>query len=114
MSNLALLPEADCIAEELGRVQANLTVLTKILGHEPARVEAFIFRIATRDLELTESLEPVYAASELEERVARAKNRTHALLNECSFEAIRALDARLQSQVHAGLAAKSQQVGAFT
>lgn len=105
MNHLALLPEADCIADELGRVQANLRVLVKVLGHEQSRVEAFVFRIAARDLELTEELEPAYAASELEERVARAKNRIHALLNECSFEAIRALDTRLNQQVEAGLAA---------
>ncbi len=90
---------AERIDAEMSRVQANLRILTELLGHAPDRLEAFAAKIAARSLELDEALDPDEAEAELERRVAGSSNRIHALLNQCSFSAIRALDARLQSLV---------------
>lgn len=98
-ANLAPIPGPDRIDGELALVQANLTILSNLLGYSPERIERFVFLMAVRDMERHEGLAPAVATIELEQRIARAKNRTHALLNEFSFEGIREIDARLQAQV---------------
>lgn len=103
MSNLATLPPADCIADEMARVQCSLTLLIEFFkypGPEPeAYLEQGIFKIATRSLEISEGLSPDAAEIELEARVRNSRRRIHALLNQCDFGAIRHLDKVLQQKV---------------
>lgn len=94
-NDLATVAPLDCIADELARVQCNLRILTELLGYEEHRFEDFVFKVATRSLELSEGLDADEAEQSLEERVRNAHYRIDALLNQCDFDAIRALDQRL-------------------
>ena len=103
MTQIARLAPADCIADEMARVQCSLTLLIefyKYPGPEPeAYLEQGIFKIATRSLEISEGLDADEAEAELERRVRNSKRRIHALLNQCEFSAIRHLDKVLQQKI---------------
>lgn len=103
MSQLARVAPVDCIADDLARVQCNLTLLIefyKYPGPEPeAYLEQGIFKIATRSLEISEGLDADEAEAELERRVRNSKRRIYALLNQCEFSAIRHLDKVLQQKI---------------
>lgn len=103
MTDLARIAPADCIADDMARVQCSLTLLIEFLkypGPEPeAYLEQGIFKIATRSLEISEGLSADAAEVELERRVRNSKRRIHALLNQCEFSAIRHLDKVLQQKI---------------
>lgn len=89
-SPLTLVDPHDCILDALAVAQANISILGD-RGMPESRFERFAFNLAKRSLELEQGMTPADAEEMLLDVAEKSRHPLHALLNQMSFGAIRAL-----------------------
>lgn len=77
--------------DDLALAQANIRILTELFGYSEPRFEDFVLKLATRSLELEQSMEADPAEQVLRDIAAKARVPIHALMNQLSPGAIKTL-----------------------